>query len=405
MTILPIHPCVRRTLRGALAAILLLTFSRSSHAEWGEKSQLSSKDVQASLNENMGHCLIAQDSTLYAVWTEKKDADSAIHFRRSTDRGATWSAAVRISPVSGFDSNPLLAQSGTTLHLVFVRKAGTPEAASHYKRSTDDGRTWEPDVLLGKTKWWPGVAAAGSMVYVSLNTVHDDDPKSSIVRFRRSTDDGKTWEEPIAISTAPRRVRGRAEDPAIMASGKQVQLVWNDNRDFTPGKGMAVYSRRSSDMGKTWSEETALTRGPEYTYFPSIHLSGTHADLVYGDRQSGHYDIFRMHSSDLGATWSPREQVTNTPGDEFYPAIVRDGSNVHMTWFAKDGISYLRSRDGGKSWAPAVVLNPAGTMPFLATAGDAVYVLFTSRQDGRMVVFVQCDPVGNQTAPATNKTP
>jgi hypothetical protein len=405
MTTPTAFPCWRRTLRRALAAILLLAYSRSAHAEWGQKVQLSSKDAQASLNENMGHCLIAKGSTLYAVWTEKKDTDSAIHFRRSMDRGVTWDAAVRISPTPGFDSNPLLAQSGTTLHLVFLRRGGSPAAASYYKRSTDDGRTWEPDVLLGSTKWWPGVAASGSMVCVSLNTVHGDDPKNSFVRFRRSIDDGKTWDEPVAISTAPRRTGGRAEDPAIMASDKQVQLVWNDNRDFAPGKGMAVYSRRSSDMGKTWGEETALTRGPEYTYFPSIHLSGTHADLVYGDRQTGHYDIFRMLSSDHGATWSPREQVTKTPGDEFYPAIVRDGSNVHLTWFAKEGISYLRSRDGGKSWAPAVMLSPAGTMPFLATAGEAVYVLFTSREDGRTSVFFRCDPIGNTTAAAANKAP
>jgi hypothetical protein len=382
--------------RRTLAAVLFFALAQWTHAEWKEEVKLSAAETQASLNENMGHCLIAHDSTLHAVWTEAKGTDSAIVYRRSENRGGTWSPPSRLSSRPGFDSFPLLARSGSTLHLAFLRKFGSTEAASYYRRSTDDGRTWEPEVLLGATKWWPGVAAAGSMVYVSLNTVYADDAKNSLVLFRRSTDNGKTWEEPQQISTAPRRTGGRAEDPAIMAAGDEVQLVWNDNRDFLAGKGMAVYSRRSSDRGKTWEKEMALTRAPEFTYFPSVFLSGMHADVVYGDRQSGPYNIFHMHSSDRGKTWSEREQITKTSAGELYPAIVRDGRNIHMTWFAKNGVSYLRSCDGGKAWDPVVTLSKEGAMPFIATAGDAVYVMFVSRREGHAAVFFKCDPVGNK---------
>jgi hypothetical protein len=351
----------------------------------------------------MGHCLIASGRTLDAVWTEAKGADSAIHYRRSVDGGATWSDKVRISPTPGFDSFPLFARSASTLHLVFLRKNGTPQAASYYKRSTDGGLTWEPDVLLGSTKFWPGVAAAGSMVYVALNTVHEDEPKSSVVYFRRSTDSGKTWEDRQLISTAPRRANGRAEDPAIMADGRNVQLVWNDNRDSAPGKGMAVYYRKSSDGGKTWGRETALTRAPAYTYCPSIYLTGSHADVVYADRQSGHYQIYHMHSPDWGETWSETKQMSKSAIGQAYPAIVRDGPNVHMAWFSKEGIAYRRSRDGGKSWDPVVSLTKNGAMPFLATAGDAVYVIFTSQRAGNQAVYFKRDPTGNK-ATALGKT-
>jgi hypothetical protein len=378
--------------------MVFLIFLPSIHAEWGKEIRLSSKDAKASLNENMGHCLIASDRTLHVVWTEAKEGGSTIHYRRSTDQGATWNDAVRISPTPGFDSFPLLAQSGTTLHLVFLRKSGTPQAASYYKRSTDGGVTWESEVLLGSSKFWPGVAAAGSMVYVSLNTVYEDEPKSSVVYFRRSTDNGKTWEDQQLISTSPRRAGGRAEDPALMAEGKNVQLVWNDNRDSVPGKGMAVYYRRSSDGGKTWGRETALTRAPEYTYCPSIYLTGLHADVVYADRQSGHYNIYHVHSPDLGETWSEKKQLTKTLIGEAYPAIVRDGPNVHLAWFSKEGISYLRSRDEGKGWDPVVSLSKQGAMPFLATAGEAVYAIFTSQREGYPAIYFKCDLTGNKAA-------
>jgi hypothetical protein len=281
---------------------------------------------------------------------------------------------------------------------VFLRKANTPQAASYYRRSTDGGVTWESEVLLGATKWWPGVAAAGSMVYVSLNTVHQDEPRSSVVYFRRSTDNGKTWQDPQPISTAPRRAGGRAEDPAIMADGDHVQLVWNDNRDAAPGKGMAVYYRRSPDRGKTWAPETALTRAPAYTYCPSLYLTGMHADVVYADRRSGHYDIYHMHSPDLGKTWGESKQMTRTTVGEAYPAIVRDGPNVHMAWFSRDGVSYVRSRDGGTSWDPVVPLTKKGAMPFLATAGEAVYAIFTSQREGFPAVYFRWDLTGNKAA-------
>lgn len=399
-------PCSWRRLgiRASLTTIVLAACPLLSHAEWGEEVKLSSNDARASLNENMGHCLIASDGMLHAVWTEVKGADSAIHYRRSADRGVTWSDAIRISPTPGLDSFPLLANAGTTLHLVFLRKSSTSQAASYYKRSTDGGVTWEPDVLLGATKWWPGVAAAGSMVYVSLNTVYEDEPKNSVVYFRRSTDSGKTWEDRQLISTAPRRAGGRAEDPAIMADGKNVHLVWNDNRDSAPGKGMAVYHRSSSDMGKTWGRETALTRAPAYTYCPSIYLAGSHADVVYADRQSGHYNVYHMHSADLGETWSEKKQISKGAIGELYPAIVRDGPNVHMTWFSKEGISYLRSRDGGNRWDLVVSLTKQGSTPFIATAGEAVYVIFTAQRAGIQGVYFKCDPTGNK-APASGKTP
>jgi hypothetical protein len=243
------------------------------------------------------------------------------------------------------------------------------------------------------------------MVYVSSNTVYEDEPKSSVVYFRRSTDNGKTWEDQQLISTAPHRTGGRAEDPAIMADGKNVQLVWNDNRDSAPGKGMAVYYRRSSDGGKTWGRETSLTRAPEYTYCPSIFLTGTDVDVVYADRQSGHYNIYHMYSADMGETWSEKQQMSKGAIGEMYPAIVRDGSNVHMAWFSKEGISYLRSRDGGKSWDPAVSFTRQGAMPFIATVGEAVYTIFTSQRDGQTAVYFKCDTSGNKATAPKKSTP
>jgi hypothetical protein len=110
-----------------------------------------------------------------------------------------------------------------------------------------------------------------------------------------------------------------------------------------------------------------------------------------------------MHSPDLGETWSEKKQVSRSSIGEVYPALARDGPNVHMAWFSKEGISYLRSRDGGNSWDPVVSLTKKGAMPFLATAGDAVCVIFTAQRGGNQAIYFKCDPTGNKAA-ATGKT-
>jgi hypothetical protein len=377
--------------------LLALGVSFVAHAQWEPDVKLSTDESDAGLNENMGHCLVTNGDTVHVVWMDSKNEGRAIYYKRSPDRGVTWGPDARISGITAADTNPLLAQSGAALHLVFLRNGGTPESASYYKRSTDGGLTWGPDVLLGNTKWWPGVAAAGSMVYVSLNTVFVDDAKNSVVSFRRSTDNGATWEPQQQISQASRRTGGRSEDPAIIADGKYVHLVWNDNRDADPGKGMAVYYQRSSDRGLTWGPETPLTHAPAYTYFPSIHPTGSHLDIAFGDRQSGHYDIDHLHSSDFGATWDAKEQITNTPTDEFYPAIVRDGSNVHMVWTGKEGVMYLHSGNGGTRWDPVISLTSKGSLPFIAVQGDAVHVIFVSRRDGHGAIYYTRNPTGNKS--------
>jgi len=372
---------------------LLLAIPMALNAQWSPDTKLSTNEISAGLNENMGQAIVADGATVRVVWSDMGQNAGTIYYKQSQDGGVTWGPDTRLSGESGHDTNALLAVSGSNVHVVFLRNGGTPQSASCYKRSTDGGKTWGPDVLLGDTKWWPGVAAAGDMVYVSLNTRVDE--TNSEVFFRRSTDNGATWEPRQQISNAP----GRSEDPAIVAAGDYVHLVWNDNRDTLPGKGMAVYYRRSADKGKTWGPETALTHAPDYTYFPSICLSGSNADIAYGDRQTGHYDIYHLHSGDFGSTWGPKEQITNTPGDEFYPAILRDGQNLHLTWSSVAGLMYQHSGSGGARWDPPVVLTAKGSSAFIAAAGEVMHVIFRSQRDGHGAIYYKRNPTGNQPGP------
>ncbi|MBI3828489.1 MAG: exo-alpha-sialidase [Planctomycetes bacterium] len=380
--------------RAWLGLLAILTLSGTAQAQWEPEVKLSSGEGNGSLNENMGRCIIASGDAVHAVWCEHKDKDHAIYYRRSNDKGATWDAAVRLSEKPGADSWPLLALSGNTLHLVFLRNGNSPEAASYYKRSTDGGKTWGPDVLLGKTKFWPGVASSGSMVYVALNTLAAEG--NTEVYVRRSLDSGETWKPQEQISNAP----GRSEDPAIAACGKHVYLVWNDNRDsFTAkGKGMAVYYRHSEDQGATWGPETAQTHAPEFTYMPTIFPTEKEADILYTDHGSGPFAIYHMHSADAGATWdAKKEKLPQSDAPKAYPSIVRDGANVHVVWGEAGKLMYLHSGDGGAHWDPAETLAKENVLPFafIAVAGDVVHVQWVEKRNGQATVFSKRNLTGN----------
>lgn len=389
-------------------ASAILFWCAVANGQWSPDVRLSTSGSSAMLNENMGRCLIAEGDTVHAVWSEGTNPalnpgaavggkDQAIVYKRSLDGGITWEPQHRVSPAGSADAFPLLGHSAGTLHLVFLRGFNTPQAASYYKRSTDGGLTWGPDVLLGQTKWWSGIAAVGPNIYVTLNTVFADDAHNSVVYFRRSADAGVTWSDPLQLSLGPRRTGGRSEDPALAADGDFVHTVWNDNREFPPGKGLAACYRRSRDRGATWDAETLLTHAPDNIYFPTVWTNGPHVDICYGDRRPSHFDIYYLHSGDNGATWDPPQQLTDTPGDEHYPSIVRDGARLHVVWSSKQGIHYLHSPDGGAHWEPAVSLADQGTFPFIAVAKNGVHVVFRSERDGHAAIYYRQNPTGNKS--------
>jgi hypothetical protein len=352
-----------------------------ANAEWGPDIKLSTSEVSATLHENMGHCIVATGEAVHVVWCDLKNSGQGIYYKRSLDKGVTWGPETRISARPSSDQWPLLAVSGGSLHLVFCRDFDTPRSASYYQRSKDGGNTWEPEVLLGQTKWWPGVAATGSMVYVSLNTLLPDG--NSEVYFRRSNDNGTTWQPQQQISNAP----GRSEDPAIAANGSYVYLVWNDNRNGN----MDVYYRRSSDRGETWGPETSLTHAHAFAYMPTIDAAGPNVHVVYGIRSNrgDPFHIFHLHCTDFGATWGAPEQLPQPAGGGLYPAIVRDNLNLHVVWGAAGAIMYLHSANGGASWTPVVSLvnGSSPRWPFLAAAEGTVHLIWVDMRDGHGAVY------------------
>jgi hypothetical protein len=380
-----------------LTAAAICGFSSEIRAQWTVDTKLSVTDTNAALSENADICLVASGDSVHVVWYDNKKDSGAIYYRHSYDGGITWAAPMRLTPFSKSVDFPSVALSGSFVH---VGWRDNSDSGSYYIHSTDGGNTWGSPVLLGTYYFWPSVAASGSNAYMTFNS---SIAGNSEVYFRRSTDNGATWNPVFQISNPPGRVQGRSEDQSISASSNNIDMVWNDNRTGI----MQAFYRRSRDNGVTWGPEIQLSNALKFSYFPMVRASGQFVDVVRGDRDAGNnFQIMYTHSNDSGTTWSTEVNLSNSSSSNAYPVIMRDGQNVHVVWWSfGGGIFYRRSTDGGVTWDSTTSLlnvSSRSTGSFIELSGPVLHLIWLDSREGHNEVYYKRNPTGNPVAPSAN---
>ncbi|MGA2296801.1 MAG: sialidase family protein, partial [FCB group bacterium] len=247
-------------------------FCLNLNAQWEADVKLSTNEVNALTNENMGQCIGVNGNVIHVVWSDVINGNG-IYYKRSTDGGTTWGPDTRISGSPSISDFPSIAVVGNNIHVDY-RDSIPGSRNSNYIRSTDGGNTWGTPVSLGSYFWWPSISASDNGVFMSLNS---QTTGNSEVWCRASTDNGITWNPVFQISNA----LGRSEDPSIAAGGGYVHLAWNDNRTGI----MQTFYRRSTNLGATWGPEIQRTNTTVFAYCPVLSVSGADVDLVWGDRR------------------------------------------------------------------------------------------------------------------------
>jgi len=164
----------------------------------------------------------------------------------------------------------------------------------------------------------PAIARSGRQVYVAW---HDLLPAGPDVALRRSLDGGTTWGPEIRLGTGGL--------PAVAAFGASVRVVWSDDRE-----GQAeVYTRGSADFATTWDEEERISEVPYESWVPTVELAGERAFIGWVDYADANEEEYVRRSTDAGATWEPRQRLTDDPADSWAPSLAIAGSTVHVTWF------------------------------------------------------------------------
>ena len=109
-----------------------------------------------------------QGSGVHVVWQESLSFNREIYYKHSMDAGITWGEDTRLTNHPSISSAPSIATLDRGVHVVWSDyRDGNQEI--YYKRSRDDGLTWGPDTRLTNSNSFstnPSVAVNGKAVHV-----------------------------------------------------------------------------------------------------------------------------------------------------------------------------------------------------------------------------------------------
>jgi hypothetical protein len=329
---------------------------------WGTDTRLTN-DTAFSIHPSIS----VSGLFVHVTWTDKRDGTHEVYYKRSTDGGLSWGADTRLRDVlTGTSYNySSITTSGSNLHVVwFDWRDGNAEI--YYKKSTDNGDTWSADTRLSNNaglSFIPVVAVSGSNVHVVW---YDSTNGNWEIYYKRSTDNGTSW-------GADTRLTNNSSDskwPSITVSGSIVHVAWTDNRSGTYG----IYYKRSTNGGTSWSSDVSLTRKNYFNIYPCLTVNGTNVHLVYQNlnNHGNGYDIMYNTSINNGSSWGTEVQLTNNASASTYASIVFSGSALHVIFMDdRNGNNeiYYKEKLNAPIGGPLEITNKNSEIP-------TVYALF-----------------------------
>jgi len=282
------------------------------------------------------------------------------HAAFSRDAGHTFQLAEGVDPknyrISGDVSTTFDSHGHAFISYIAFDKLGTFNYWGHgatrngifVRRSLDGGRTWEADhIPVAEQTSSPGIPFEDKPYIVADNTKSKYAGNLYIgwTRWRiadsqmvlsRSTDDGKTWSQPVEIDShpgLPRDDNGAAEgfDGVVGPDGK-LYAIWSQDN--------AIILATSRDGGKTFSRARPIIHTAPIMFaiqtherangFPQIAIDPKRKRLyvTWSDYRNGDLDVFLATSDNGGKHWAAPIRVNNDP--------IHNGAEQFFQWLAVD---------------------------------------------------------------------
>ncbi|MGH9991621.1 MAG: sialidase family protein [Nitrososphaera sp.] len=316
-------------------------------------------NISKSIGNSYSHQLAVSGSNAYVTWQDDTFGKAEVLLRRSTDNGATWKPYVNISNNPGDSELPQIVAAGSNVYVTWDDR-GTGEIL--LRRSTDSGATWKSVENLSSNPGGstiPRIAVSASKVYVVWEQTSAKATAVDVF-FRRSTDNGVTWQSKVNVSND-----GASGAPEITVAGSNVYVLYQGN-----GVDIDILFRRSTDNGATWKPKLNLSNDAEQSHHYKIAAAGSNVYVVWNDLGAGSDppDVLFRRSVDNGATWKSVTNLSNNPTNSLDPQVIAIGSEVYVVWSDLVSLNYdillKRSTSSGATWNPLKNLSNNGGSSF-----------------------------------------
>ena len=201
-------------------------------ASWSNDTQLTvhpSHDLKPVIRQML-------DDTIWVAWSSDRTGDYDLYLKTSSDNGASWSGAVRLTTDPNLDKSPSICQmSDDKIWLVW---ASDREGVSNIysKTSSDFGASWSP---LAQLTVNPKIDTNPFI----LQTLDDkiwifwsrrDSATYDDIHYMYSCDNGATWPEIVQFTT------DKYDDTwpsAVQTQDLKIWVVWTSDRADQPDWG------------------------------------------------------------------------------------------------------------------------------------------------------------------------
>ena len=278
--------------------------------------------------------MVVVGNNVHVVWFENQSGNTDIHYSRSTDNGAVFSAQRRLNTVAGEGTNSAIYAVNSTIHVVWEDwRHGNLQI--YYRRSTDNGLTWDTETRLtnnSNAPSDPAISAIGQNVFVVWM---ESRAGQNCIYFRRSVTNGQTWESEVQVFGSSAIFPAV---PKITAVQDKIHLVYQ-GIGSSPNSNSINYIRNDLMGQPPWSSPQAVVSSDSSLDSPAISASNTNVYLIWEDARGQGRDMRRINylmSTNHGDSWSGDQQISetfNTPAES--PSISSANGSIYTTWYER----------------------------------------------------------------------
>ncbi|HEY5535014.1 MAG TPA: hypothetical protein VIL99_08800, partial [Ignavibacteria bacterium] len=99
--------------------LIFLGFVSLTNAQWQPDVRLTNDVASSYTSANNAWCIASSGNVIHVVWTDDRDGNREIYYKRSTDAGVNWEADTRLTNDTSKSWIPSVAVSGSVVHVVW----------------------------------------------------------------------------------------------------------------------------------------------------------------------------------------------------------------------------------------------------------------------------------------------